>query len=145
MAIDAIKNNNVNFGGAIIIKTKGTKIPNILEDTDFANWRHLANPKFRYEHIGLSGPDADGFHRGILLDKEEKNLFHTMHRILLRRLKQGKTVDLELGKLDSDARKYIAKNAEIVEISNVDELLRLPMLKSVKELISKAASVYGTD
>ena len=142
MKIDTIKTNNVSFGKALVIKTKGTAIVNILEDVDFANWRLKANPKLRFEHIGLSGPDADGFHRGLLLDKEEKNLFLAMSRIFLRPFKQGKAVEPELDRLDSDVKKYLIKTAETVEISTVDELLRLPMLESVKKLISKAANDY---
>lgn len=132
---------NPNFGKAIIVKSKNSKLLDMLEHIDFLFWSKN-KPKYKYTgNIALdaykNGGNENAVFEGVLTDGAEANTLRRFARLIKKAFFNEK--DKEYDKLVRRESKFLNKAAlkandagDVFEIESVEDLLELPMLKEDK-------------
>lgn len=123
---------NPSFGRAIVIKSKDSKLLDMLEHIDFFFWSEK-NPKYKYKGNISRGMDTSGFFKGILADDTEADSLHKFVRLIKDAFFNNDTNYNNLIKAESTFWSKTAKEAndagDVIEIESVEDLLELPMLQ----------------
>lgn len=87
--------------------------------------------------MSLFDNDSDGFYRGLLIDKAEKDAIHGVHKMSISNVKNNFNSNLEDAEIHIALSKRITSLSKTIEIKTMDELKELLQLKTVDAIIKK--------
>lgn len=119
------RQQNINFGAAIHLKTNSHEVLEAIEYADLS-WRGLPNPSFRFARTSGQQLEKDSFIHGILCNGEEKDALHSLYKLDLKNIEIPGTPVYSLAFLLN-----LSKNVKEVVVSSVEELKNLPMFKVI--------------
>lgn len=128
---------NPNFGRAIVVKSKDSKLLEMLEHIDFFFWSKQKSPKYKgnialdtYKNKG----NKDAVFEGLLTDGDEAGTLHKLARLIKKAFFNEK--DKEYDKLVRRESRFLSKAArqanaagDVIEIKSVEDLLKLPIVQ----------------
>lgn len=132
---------NPNFGKAIIVKSKNSKLLDMLEHIDFLFWSKN-KPNYKYTgNIALDAYKNEGnenaVFEGLLTDGTEANTLRRFVGLIKKAFFNEK--DKEYDKLVRRESKFLNKAVrkandagDVIEITSIEDLLKLPMLQEDK-------------
>lgn len=143
MKINTIQNDtSINFKGKLILKTNDPKVLVTLTEKG-SKWEHSVNPKVLWHRFSGAGPEADGYYQGILLDKTEKNVLHSLDKLCRQEIEKPSKIKISDNSnpfmMHVHFMSYILSTADTVIVNSLEELRNLPMLKGMKLVESKQA------
>ena len=137
---------NPSFGRAIVIKSKDSKLLEMLEHIDFLFWSEK-NPKCKYKGNVCHGKSKYGFFKGLLTDDTEANTLHKFANAIKDAFLNNN--DIEYDRLAQEESIFLSKikrkahNAkDVIEIKSVKDLLDLPMLQEDRVQIEACLKIF---
>lgn len=140
---------NPSFGRAIVIKSKNSKLLEMLEHIDFFVWSEQKNPKCRYKGNVSYSKSKKRFSNGLLADDIEANTLHKFEGLIKDAFFNNGDKYNNLRKAESAFWKRTLKEAndaeDVVVIKSVEDLLELPMLQEDRVQIINCLKTFPTD